>query len=107
MTKIAVLHTVVSPLIYIYIFVPPSASSLIGNLPSSWGGLQLWEQCSHWPACYRSGHSNGDCDQPGSAEEETVRHHQPWHCGGEPTISARQEMNSSDDGNASAICNMQ
>ena len=46
------------------------------------GGFQVERQCPYWLAGYRSGHCYGHRYQPGDAEEEAVRHHQPRDCGG-------------------------
>lgn len=58
-----------------------------GDVPPPGGWLQLREQRSDWPAGDCGGHSDRDCDQSRAAEEEAVRHHQSWHCGGELTVT--------------------
>lgn len=47
------------------------------------GGLQFEQQCPYWLAGYCRGHCYRHRHQPGDAEEEAVRHYQPWDCGGE------------------------
>lgn len=57
-------------------------SVVSGLCGASTGGLQFEQQCPYWLAGHRGGHCYSHRHQPGDAEEEAVRHHQPWHCGG-------------------------
>lgn len=47
------------------------------------GGLQSQQQRAHRAVGHRRGHRHSHSHQPGDAEEETVRHHQPRDRGGE------------------------
>lgn len=58
-------------------------SVTVGICGAPAGGLQSEQQRPHWAVGHRGGHCHGHRHQPGDAEEETVRHHQPWDRGGE------------------------
>lgn len=55
----------------------------VGIRGAAAGRLQSEQQCPHRPAGHCGGHCYGHSHQPGDAEEEAVRHHQPWDRGGE------------------------
>lgn len=59
------------------------------------GGLQSEQQRPHRSAGHCGGHRHGHRHQPGDAEEEAVRHHQPWDRGGEPSGGLRNSSVSS------------
>ena len=72
------------PLLAVSHTLSPVCFVTVGIRGAAAGGLQSEQQCPRRSAGHRGGRRHGRRHQPGDAEEEAVRHHQPRDRGGEP-----------------------